>query len=48
MHNEVYIVNDDHMQVIQRVGLNGSKSVIRIFSFRILSFITEFVTLLLL
>ena len=43
MHNEVYIVNDDHMQVIQRVGLNGSKSVIRIFSF-----ITEFVTLLLL
>ena len=25
VHNEVYIVNDDHMQVIQRVSLNGSK-----------------------
>ena len=43
MHNEVYIVNDDHMQVIQRVGLNGSKSVIIV-----VIFITEFVTLLLL
>ena len=43
VHNEVYIVNDDHMQVIQRVGLNGSKSVIIV-----VIFITEFVTLLLL
>lgn len=43
MHNEVYTVNDDHMQVIQRVGLNGSKSVIIV-----VIFITEFVTLLLL
>ena len=36
VHNEVYIVNDDYMQVIQRVSLNGSKISVK------KSFITEF------